>query len=234
MAECIFVMQLEEFSMFGTKKSAGLLILIVAALVLAACGPAATPTADPAEIRTQVAGTVQAGLTQTAAAKPTSTATNTPEPTSTPTLTTPTSNVTRTAAVTATVTSQAAPDLAEVIGVSAFATFTPGQDFSVTWTVKNTGNNTWTANYLVRCYTTAYCFGGQTISFGKDVKPGETIDLTINLKAPSTTGDHNTLWVLTNASGTNFGRGLSYNFKVAGSTAPTTAPTAEPTIAPTP
>ncbi len=217
--------------MFALKKLAGPLVLIAAAVILAACAPAATPTADPAEIRTQVAGTVQAGLTQTAAAKPTSTPTNTPEPTATPTLTTPTSNVTNTPAVTTTATKQAAPDLAEVIGVSASATFSAGQDFSVTWTVKNTGNNTWKANYLVRCYTTAYCFNGQTISFGKEVKPGETIDLTIQLKAPSTAGDHNTLWVLTNADGTNFGRGLSYNFKVSGAAAPTatTAPTAEPT-----
>ena len=102
--------------MLALKKSAGWFVLLAAAVIMAACGPAATPTADPAEVRTQVAGTVQAGLTQTAAAKPTSTATNTPEPTATPTLTTPTSNVTNTPAVTATPTRQAAPDLAEVIG----------------------------------------------------------------------------------------------------------------------
>lgn len=215
--------------MFGTKKTAGLIILTAAALLLAACGPAATPTLDPAEIRTQVAGTVQAGLTQTAAAKPTSTPTNTPEPTSTPTVATATLSVTSTIAATATATNLAAPDMAEVIGVSPIATFAPGQEFSVTWTVKNTGNNTWTANYLARCYTTAYCFGGQTVNFGKDVKPGETVDLTINFKAPSTTGDHNTLWALTNANGTNFGRGLTYSFKVSSS-----APTAEPTVEPTP
>jgi hypothetical protein len=59
--------------------------------------PEATPTTDPAEIRTQVANTVQAGLTQTAAAEPTSTPTNTPEPTSTPTVATPTLSVTSTA-----------------------------------------------------------------------------------------------------------------------------------------
>lgn len=219
--------------MFALKKSAGWIVLIAAAVVLAACGPAATPTVDPAAVRTQVAGTVQAGLTQTAAAKPTSTATNTPEPTATPITATPTSNVTNTPAVTATPTRLAAPDLAEVIGVSASAVFAPGQDFSVTWTVKNTGNNTWKTNYLVRCYTTAYCFNGQSISFGKEVKPGETIDLTIQLKAPSTAGDHSTLWVLTNADGINFGRGLSYNFKVSGTAAPTAEPTAEPTAAPT-
>ena len=219
--------------MSAIKKIAGALVLIAAAVILAACAPAATPTADPAEVRTQVAGTVQAGLTQTAAAKPTSTPTNTPEPTATPTLATPTSNVTNTPAVTATATKLAAPDLAEVIGVSASATFVAGQDFSVTWTVKNTGNNTWKANYQVRCYTTAYCFNGQTISFGKEVKPGETIDLTIQLKAPSTAGDHNTLWVLTNADGINFGRGLSYNFKVSGTVSPTTTPTTAPTAEPT-
>jgi len=222
--------------MFGMKKYAGLLVLVAATLVLAACGPAATSTVDPAEIRTQVANTVQAGLTQTAAAKPTSTPTKTPEPTFTPTKVTPTTGVTATPAASTTPTRVAAPDLAEVIGVTAPATYTPGQSFSVTWTVKNTGNNTWSTAYQVRCFTTAYCFNGVTTNFSKDVKPGETIDLTINLKAPSTAGDLSTLWVLTNANGVNFGRGLTYNFKVAGATAPTatTEPTAEPTVTPTP
>ncbi len=218
--------------MFGMRRSAGFVVFVAAALFLAACAPAATPTPDPAEIRTQVAGTVQAGLTQTAAAQPTSTPTNTPAPTSTPTVSTPTSNVTKTPAATKTATLAAAPDMAEVVGVTALATYTPGQEFKVTWTVKNTGTNTWASNYQVRCFTTAYCFNGQTLSFGREVKPGETIDLTLTLKAPSTVGDHTTLWVLTNASGVNFGRGLSYSFKVS-SSAPTAAPTSAPSATPT-
>lgn len=220
--------------MFGSKRSTGWIVLLAAALVLAACAPAATPTVDPAEIRTQVAGTVQAGLTQTAAAKPTSTPTNTPEPTLTPTLTTPTSNVTGTPAATATSTIAVAPDMAQIIAVSESKTYAPGESFSVTWTVKNTGNNTWTANYQVRCYTTAYCFNGQSITFGREVKPGETIDLTLTLKAPSSAGEQNTLWVLTNANGVNY-RSLNYSFKVSGSAiTETTAPTTAPTVTSTP
>ncbi|GAP14391.1 CARDB domain-containing protein [Longilinea arvoryzae] len=220
--------------MLGMKKSAGFIVLVAAALVLAACAPAATPTPDPAEIRTQVAGTVQAGLTQTAAAAPTSTPTNTPEPTFTPTVSTPTSSVTNTPAATITATHAAAPDMAEVVGVTASATYTPGQEFKVTWTVKNTGTNTWASNYQVRCFTTAYCFNGSSTAFGREVKPGEQIDLTITLKAPSTTGDHTTLWVLTNASGVNFGRGMSYSFKVSSSSAATAAPTKTATVTATP
>ncbi len=221
--------------MFGKKTTAGLIILVATSLLLAACGPKATPTADPAEIRTQVANTVQAGLTQTAAAKPTNTATNTPAPTFTPTQPTPTLNVTKTAAVTATSTMPAAPDMAEVVGVTATNTYTSGQTFTVTWTVKNTGTNTWSTSYQARCFTTAYCYNGASVSFIKAVAPGETIEISINLTAPSVTGDHTTLWVLTNANGVNFGRGLNYSFKVSGtSSAPTatTEPTATVTTTP--
>lgn len=226
--------------MFGTKKTVGLTVLLAAALVLAACGPAATPTPDPNEVRTQVAGTVQAGLTQTAAAKPTNTPTNTPEPTFTPTVSTPTSSVTQTPAATATVTLAPIADMFEVVGVTAFATYTPGQEFNVTWTLKNTGATTWASNYQVRCFTTAYCFNGKTTALGKEVKAGATIDITLHLTAPSTTGDHTTLWALSNGSGTNFGYGLSYSFKVGTASAtatpkPTTAPTATATpVTPTP
>jgi hypothetical protein len=237
-AACILLVNLEEFSMFGKKKLTGWIAVVAVAMLLAACAPEATPTTDPAEIRTQVANTVQAGLTQTAAAEPTSTPTNTPEPTSTPTVATPTLSVTSTAAATATSTYAVAADQAEVIDVSASKTYTPGQSFSVTWTVKNIGDTTWSSSYQVRCFTTAYCFGGATTSFGQEVEPGDTITLTINLVAPSTTGDLSTLWVLTNSSGVNFGTGLSYSFKVSGTSATatktvTSAPTATATTAAT-
>ncbi len=217
--------------MFGMRKSAGLMILVAAALVLAACAPAATPTPDPAEVRTQVAGTVQAGLTQTAAAAPTNTPTYTPEPTFTPTVGTPTSSVTKTPAATATATRAAVPDMFEVTGVTAFATFTPGQEFTVTWTLKNTGPTTWSSNYQVRCFTTAFCFSGKTTALGKEVKNGETVDISLHLVAPTTAGDHTTLWALSTPSGDNFGYSLSYSFKVSSSTG-SSAPTATVTTAP--
>lgn len=224
--------------MFGTKKMTGLIALVAAALLLAACAPEATPTTDPAEIRTQVASTVQAGLTQTAAAKPTETPTATLEPTSTPTQVTPTLSITTTQAATATSTYAAAADKAEIIGVSSSGTYNPGQSFSVTWTVKNTGSTTWSTGYQLRCFTTAYCFSGVTTSFGKEVKPGETIDLTLNLVAPNISGDQSILWVLTNSGGVNFGPYLTYSFKVTGAAATatkasTSAPTATATVTPT-
>lgn len=71
-----------------TRKNilAGLIILVTGSLLIAACSAKATPatpTVDANAIYTQAAETVQAGIDQTEAAKPTVAATDTPVPTNT-------------------------------------------------------------------------------------------------------------------------------------------------------
>jgi hypothetical protein len=64
-------------------------LILLAAVVLAACGPSTppTPTLDANAVITQVAQTVEAGLAQTQAALPSLTPTNTVQPTATATIT---------------------------------------------------------------------------------------------------------------------------------------------------
>jgi hypothetical protein len=80
---------MEEFVMHKKKSLAGLIILLGAALLLAACSspssPAA-PTGDANAVYTQAAATVSAGLTQTAQKNPAPTETPAP-PTATATVT---------------------------------------------------------------------------------------------------------------------------------------------------
>jgi hypothetical protein len=87
---------MEEFVMHKKTNLAGIIILLAAALVLAACStpsaPAA-PTADANAVYTQAAATVAANLTQSAVKNPTSTATPEP-PTATPTQSKPTATAT--------------------------------------------------------------------------------------------------------------------------------------------
>ena len=224
------------------KISVGIIFLTLTAVFLAACGRSeATPTTAPEVIYTEAAQTVQAGLTQTAMAMPSATATvtemptRTPEPTQAASPTTsglPTNTLPPTAAV------PSVPDKAEwVTQVPADGTtMTPDQPFTLVWTVKNVGTTTWTTAYQVRYFLgdTTLRFGSSDIRFPKEVKPNESVDLTLSMKAPNRAGDFTTIWVLTNADGANFYT-LTLNIKVAGAAATSTQTTApEPTQTMTP
>jgi len=78
------------------------------------------------------------------------------------------------------------------------------------------------------------------ISFPKEVKPEEEVDLTLNMKAPTTGGTYDSIWVLTNANGANF-YSVTITIKVEGAASTATATlestatnTPEPTLTPTP
>jgi hypothetical protein len=43
-----------------------------------------------------------------------------------------------------------------------------------------------------------------TVNFPKQVKPGEEVELTVNMTAPSSGGQYQSSWVLTNAEGANY------------------------------
>lgn len=224
--------------MFGNRKFAGgMLLALVLVLTLAACSSAnTTPTTSPEMVYTQAAQTVSAGLTQTAILLPSSTSTPTLAPTNTPAPTqaaTATSGVSVTPLVQKSPTRSTGPDKAEWVAQNPGdgTILSPGQDFTLTWTVKNIGTTTWTTDYQLRYYLVdqSLRMGAIDIKLPKEVKPNESVDLTLTMKAISSTGDFTTIWVLTNKEGANF-YPLTFNFKVggAGATA-TTAPTAAAT-----
>ena len=72
---------------------------------------------------------------------------------------------------------------------------------------------------------------GQTAPIGKAVKPGEQIEVSVNLTAPNTSGDVQSYWKRQDDTGVFFGTYLTVVIKVAGPTA-TKADTPTPTTAP--
>ena len=56
--------------------------------------------------------------------------------------------------------------------------------------------------------------GGSDLKIGKVVAPGETIDLSINLVAPSASGTYLGIWQMTDASGTPFGERIWVGVRV--------------------
>lgn len=84
-----------------------------------------------------------------------------------------------------------------------------GQAFVKSWRVQNTGTCTWTPDYAV-----AYVNGnrpearmnGSTVLLGRNVEPGEVLDLSVSLVAPQSYGTFQGFWQMRDAGGGYFGQ----------------------------
>jgi hypothetical protein len=83
----------------------------------------------------------------------------------------------------------------------------PGTTFAKTWRLQNVGTCTWTSSYALVFISGDALSGPSTVSLSGNVSPGEAVDLTVNLVAPSSKGHYRGTWKLRNASGVLFGIG---------------------------
>ncbi len=82
-----------------------------------------------------------------------------------------------------------------------------GTAFTKTWRLKNDGQTTWTADYEL-IFSSGNAMEGKAASkIGVSVKPGETIDLSIDLKSPANSGEYKGEWMLRTTGGKIFGVG---------------------------
>jgi hypothetical protein len=120
--------------------------------------------------------------------------------------------------------------------------FLPGQTFTMTWKLKNIGTTTWTSDYLLRFFASDQAgvklhTGDDNQRLNKTVKPGETVDISIAMKAPSSKVTVKNAWVLTNVEGVNF---MAFDIRIKvgeGSATSTVTPTTgdeEETVTETP
>lgn len=184
-----------------------IVILMIAALAACNLPSAADPTETPLSIDaafTAAAQTVEARLTtaaQTQAAAGPS-ATNTPPPASaTPAL------------PTATPTPIVVPTKAQTCDVAEFVTdvtipdgtnFSAGDTFVKTWRIKNTGTCSWTPSYTLFFSSGNSMNGPSTVALTGNVNPGQSVDLSVNLTAPGTSGEYTGYWKVRNATGLAF------------------------------
>lgn len=223
-------------------------ILLFGGLILTACGARQTPTTDPQAVLTEAAATVAVQLTQAAALTPSPAPSNTPEPTtampeSTATVDEQPAPPTEPAATSTTAPPQA-PDqpTADSAGFVADVSIPdntavePGASFRKTWRIKNTGTTTWTTNYALVYIDGERMDAPDRVSMPNEVKPGEEVELSVDLTAPTETGTHKAFFRLRNANGQFFhldGSGDLWVQIVVGSGA-TAEPTAESTATPEP
>ena len=190
-------------------KKLYLSLTLIMIIVLVGCnlpGAQSTPTA-PGEVFTQAAETVAAELTQVSSlasatpSEPTNTATpiytNTPSPSNTPAFT-PT-NTPIPCNLESFKSDVTYPDNTHVA---------PNQTFVKTWLIRNVGSCSWNSNYKL-----VFDHGdglGVTSGYVQPltssvVNPGQMVDLTVNLTAPTASGTYTGFWRLRDPDGVLFG-----------------------------
>lgn len=213
-----------------------LILLLAAGLVLAACRSAAgeaTPTTSPEAVLTAAAQTAEARLTELAQPTATATLTATPAVTLLPATATPTLSTTLTPSP-GTVPALTQPpsggtgDRSEYwadITVPDGTNFGPGEAFTKTWRLINSGTTTWTPEYSLAFFGGAQMSGPSSVNLTTSVAPGDTVDISVNLVSPEISGNYRGFWKMRNASGEYFDFAVFVEINVVGGEP---APTATP------
>ena len=197
-------------------------VLLAGILILTACAAPAAPTADPqaaaqtvAAIQTQAVVTAMAQLTSDALKNPSPTSTQAPTNTLEPTQTTVPATATSTK-----VPATAAPTLApytptntpapfqcsiQSVSPSAGTQYSSESDFDATWTLLNTGLETWDQDSIDVLYVKGDKIYKNATAYDlpKSVKPGEKVTIIVDMRAPKDSGTYTTTWGL-NKGGTTF------------------------------
>lgn len=220
------------------------LIGMILMLGLASCNlprPTPTSTVGPEDVQVYAQQTIQALGTQLALATPTSIILDTPVseavPTNTPVDSTATPQATPQPVATGTPVASPTPqtptatplpcDKAHFISditIPDGTTMLPGATFVKTWELENVGSCTWTSSYAVVFANDGNSMGGpasKELTSGT-VATGQKVQVSVELKAPTTPGTYRGYWILRNPSGLTFGTGpedrpFYVDIKVAGS-----------------
>jgi hypothetical protein len=82
-----------------------------------------------------------------------------------------------------------------------------GQMFAKIWQIKNVGSCNWTSQYTLRFFSGELMSGPAVVEIPQEVKPGEIVELRVNLVAPMQTSFFTGNWVLSDPEGNLFGIG---------------------------
>lgn len=199
-----------------TQKTFQIFILLLLVTVLSSCNmprsvvPPLSPAEQTAIINTSVAETVAAGGDDTSHSdnsdagtasdtpEPGDVVTDTLEPSDTPELDTPTPSDTPVPCNRA--------EFVKDVNVPDGKEFDPGENFTKTWRLKNTGSCTWTSGYNI------VFDGGDSMDAPSSVQltsgtvdPGENVDVSVDLTAPDDGGTYRGNWKLRDSANVVFG-----------------------------
>lgn len=83
----------------------------------------------------------------------------------------------------------------------------PGQTFTKTWRLINTGTCKWSRLYKLVFYSGNPMGAHQQQLFGGEVLPGQAVDISVDFSAPSELGIFQSNWMLMDGEGNLFGMG---------------------------
>ncbi len=202
------------------KNSKVFLAVLCISILLTSCNlpTSQTPTVESAEgVMTAVAQTVAANALGTQVAAGTNPALpvqNTVQPSvpvvlQSPTPQTPTISPTTTPTVTSTSIPCDRAAFVTDVTVPDGSTYLPNSEFTKTWRLQNNGSCTWNTSYALVFDTGDAMNGPTAVNLPSSVAPGQTIDVSVNLKAPASVGTYKGFWRLRNASNAVFGIGAN-------------------------
>jgi hypothetical protein len=104
---------------------------------------------------------------------------------------------------------------------------TPGQTFVKTWRIQNIGTSTWTTGYDLVFIDGTQMGTVAEVALTASVPPGQQVEISVNMTAPTTTGSYTGYWKMRNAAGAffNFAVTVVIDVSTSGATA-TAGPTA--------
>ena len=85
----------------------------------------------------------------------------------------------------------------------------PGSQFTKIWRIRNTGTCTWNSSYDLVYVSGDRLGASNAVSLPASVASGQTVDIAVNMVAPTHGGIYVGYWKLRNASGNLFGMGTS-------------------------
>jgi hypothetical protein len=118
--------------------------------------------------------------------------------------------------------------------------FAPGATFTKTWRLKNIGSCVWTTSYRVVFFSGEKMNAPSSSPLPANVLPGQSVDISVSMTAPSVAGIYRSNWMFQNATGALFGIGVQANkpwwteIRVSGPSATPGNPTNSPTPSLTP
>jgi hypothetical protein len=185
-------------------------LMAIATLAISACNFPGLQTPDP--FPTYAAQTVEARLTSAVIDQPTQ---ETPPPvpttpapaTATDTLEAPTE--TNTPIPTQTEIPCNRATFIQDVTIPDGTDLEPGESFTKTWRLRNAGSCTWNSSYELLFKDGDAMSGPASKDLSGSVSPGETVDISVDLKAPNSEGDYKGFWWLRSDAGIVFGVGSS-------------------------
>jgi hypothetical protein len=102
---------------------------------------------------------------------------------------------------------QAGPGNPVDISVPDNSNFDPGQSFTKTWRLLNTGTCTWSSDYAAVWFSGDTFGAPRTTNLTNPVAPGKSVDISVDMVAPTIPGTYQSNWKMQNPAGKLFGIG---------------------------